>query len=211
MAVITPWDLYTTFADPHILAVQYESMTQWLKTGYAKQENGFWEPTDKQFGDWLDPKAPPAYPAHGATDPFFSANAYVVYVTRLVASIAQVLGKKDEAGKWEKDYERLKKEFWKEYVSPSGRLVSDTQTASALALHFDLLESERQRKTAVERLDWLVRWDAFKVSTGFAGTPIILNTLAENGKLDLAYRMLQEKDCPSWLYPVSMGATTIVS
>jgi alpha-L-rhamnosidase len=90
-------------------------------------------------------------------------------------------------------------------------LVSDTQTALALALHFNLLETQEQKVKAAERLDWLIKWDSFKVSTGFAGTPIILDTLAENGKLDIAYRMLQERDNPSWLYPVSMGATTIVS
>jgi alpha-L-rhamnosidase len=55
-----------------------------------------------------------------------------------------------------------------------------------------------------------VKWDVFRISTGFAGTPIILPALADNGLLHCAYRMLQEGENPSWLYPVSMGATTIV-
>jgi len=207
---ITPWDLHTAFADTALLERQFESMCLWLDKGMKRLPNGLWLPTDKQYGDWLDPKAPPAYPAHGATDPYFCANAYLVRVTGIVKSIAEILGKSAEARRYGDDYARLRKEFHREYVTPSGRLVSDTQTAMALALHFDLLDNEEQRKTAVERLDWLVRWDSFKVSTGFCGTPIILDTLAENGKLQLAYRMLQNKELPSWLYPVMMGATTIV-
>jgi alpha-L-rhamnosidase len=166
---------------------------------------------DKQYGDWLDPKAPPSHPAHGMTDPFLVANAYLVYVTRLVSRIAEIIGRTDDAESYRDEYSKLQAAFHDEYVSPSGRLVSDTQTGLALALHFDILLDDKQRKNASERLDWLIRWDSFKVSTGFAGTPIILDTLAEVGKLDLAYRMLQERDNPSWLYPVTMGATTIVS
>lgn len=57
----------------------------------------------------------------------------------------------------------------------------------------------------------MVRWEMFKITTGFAGTPVILQVLADNGMLGHAYRMLQERDCPSWLYPVGMGAMTTVS
>lgn len=57
----------------------------------------------------------------------------------------------------------------------------------------------------------MVRWEVFKITTGFAATPVILQVLADNGMLGHAYRMLQERDCPSWLYPVGMGATAIVS
>jgi alpha-L-rhamnosidase len=87
--------------------------------------------------------------------------------------------------------------------------MSDSQCALALALNFDLALEDDLRQTWADRLDYLVRNSVFKVATGFAGTPIILDTLTRHGKLHLAYRMLQEKQCPSWLYPVSMGATTI--
>jgi alpha-L-rhamnosidase len=211
VAIITPHDLYKAFGDEDILEKQYASMQQWLDKGLPRQENGLWQQSGIQYGDWLDPKASPAYPAHGTTDPFLAANAYLVHVTRVIAGIAKITGRKTDATQYQTDYGRLLKAFRHEYVSPSGRLVSDTQTALALALHFDLLETQEQKVKAAERLDWLIKWDSFKVSTGFAGTPIILDTLAENGKLDIAYRMLQERDNPSWLYPVSMGATTIVS
>lgn len=164
VAIITPRDLYTASGDKAILERQFASMKEWLDKGVPRRENGLWTQLGHQYGDWLDPKAPPAYPAHGMTDPILSANAYLVYVTRLIAAIADTIGQDAEAKKYRADYERLLQLFRSEYISPSGRLVSDTQTALALALHFDLLETEDQRRNAAERLDWLIRWESFKVS-----------------------------------------------
>jgi alpha-L-rhamnosidase len=47
------------------------------------------------------------------------------------------------------------------------------------------------------------------VSTGFGGTPLVCDALTATGQLDTAYRLLLEKEPPSWLYPVTQGATTI--
>ncbi|KAK8854485.1 hypothetical protein IAR55_003223 [Kwoniella newhampshirensis] len=208
VVAITPWDLYTAFGDETILEKQWSSMRLWLDKGLPRGPDGLWEPTAPLYGDWLDPNAPPQYPAHGRTDTHLVANAYLVYVTDLVAKIGRLLGKDEEAKKYEADAKRYKQLFLEEYVSPSGRVVADTQTALALALKFNLLKPEQVPK-AKERLEFFVRWAVFKVATGFAGTPILLPVLAENGLEHIAYRMLQERDNPSWLYSVGMGATTI--
>jgi hypothetical protein len=55
----------------------------------------------------------------------------------------------------------------------------------------------------------LVRAAGFRISTGFVGTPLIMDALTVAGEHDVAYRLLLERGCPSWLYPVTMGATTI--
>jgi len=93
-------------------------------------------------------------------------------------------------------------------VGENGRIKSDAPTAYALAIAFGLLEGQ-DREGAGNRLSELVRENGFNVSTGFAGTPYILDALSSTGHLDDAYRMLLETSCPSWLYPVTMGATTI--
>ena len=98
--------------------------------------------------------------------------------------------------------------FRREYVSPSGRLVSDAPTAVALALRFDLLLPE-QRGTAGRRLVALVKAADHRVATGFVGTPIICDALCDVGAHDTAYHLLTQTQCPSWLYPVGMGGTTI--
>ncbi|KAF9869213.1 hypothetical protein CkaCkLH20_13315 [Colletotrichum karsti] len=208
-SIITPWDLYNAFGDKEVLAKQWPSMCLWLDKGVPRDERGFYAMNTPQYGDWLDPRCPPQLPGHGPTDPFFVANAYLIYVTELAAKIGGLLGEREKEALYAGQATRLRQSFRKEYVTSTGRLVADTQTAYVIALKFGLLSTEREVQTARQRLDWLIRWDAFKIQTGFAGTPILLEALATNGLQSHAYRMLQERDCPSWLYPVSMGATTI--
>ena len=49
----------------------------------------------------------------------------------------------------------------------------------------------------------------YHVGTGFPGTPYVLFALADNDYVDEAYRMLLNEECPSWLYEVKAGATTV--
>jgi alpha-L-rhamnosidase len=183
-------------------------MRMWLDQGIPRGEDGFYGTEIAQYGDWLDPRSPPTLPGNGPTDNYMVANAYLVYVTDLTAKIGKLIGKADEAAKYEKDAARLRQLFREEYTNTKGRLVCDTQAAYALALRFGLFE-EHQLDTARNRLGYLTRWEGYRITTGFAGTPIILPALADNGMLQLAYGMLQQRDEPSWLYPVQMGATTI--
>ncbi|KAL1897387.1 hypothetical protein Sste5346_004123 [Sporothrix stenoceras] len=207
--VITPWDLYQFFGDATFLRKQWDSIVQWLDCGVPRDAHGFYSTETPQFGDWLDPRSPPALPGHTPTDPYLVANAYLVHVTERAAQIAALLNETEAAQRYGSDARRLRARFRSEYVTPSGRLSSDTQTAYVLALHMDLYDSPAELSTARHRLDWLTRWEAFKINTGFCGTPHILPALAKVDMLPTAYRMLQERDSPSWLYPVTMGATTI--
>jgi alpha-L-rhamnosidase len=208
VAILLPWDLYEAFGDVQILALQWEGMVAWLEKGVKRDCSGLWDKNSLQLSDWLDPTAPPDSPGDGKTDPTMVADAYLVHCTRIISAIASVLGKTDVATKYRQQYQDLRAMFSDEYISPSGRTVSDSQTAFALVLKFDLLSSP-QRERAIERLKYIVAKDAFKIATGFAGTPIILHALADGDALSHAYRMLQEKGCPSWLYPVSIGATSM--
>ena len=55
----------------------------------------------------------------------------------------------------------------------------------------------------------LVRAKRHHVATGFLGTPLICDALTSAGAVDDAYQLLRQTECPSWLYPVTMGATTV--
>lgn len=86
----------------------------------------------------------------------------------------------------------------------------DTQTAYTLALHLSLYDEPGQIRKAAERLDYLVRRGArFSIATGFASTPYLGHAMTKCGLSDVFYRMLLHTKCPSWLYPVTMGATTM--
>ena len=208
-AVLIPWSLHRASGDPKILERQLQSMTTWLDRGVRRGADNLWDPELYQLGDWLDPIAPPSEPGNGRTNGTLVADAYLVHVTGKVAEICKALIQKDLEDKYTRDYEQLIETFQCKYITRAGLIVGDSQTAMALAIMFDLLETPEQRRTLGDRLARAVRLQQFRVATGFAGTPIILHALSKAGYPQHAYRMLLEKRCPSWMYAVSMGATTI--
>lgn len=207
-SILVPWALCRWFGDKDILLRQYESMKSWLDKGCSRGEDGLWTTSLWQHGDWLDPSAPSDDPGNGQTDGVYVADAYLVYVTGIMSQVAEALQCPDDAQRYSEDHLRLKKVFQEKYITPKGMVMCDTQTSLALALAFSLLASEDQIKNAGERLARKVRFAKFRVATGFAGTPIVTHALSKTGWHQLAYRMLLETGCPSWLYPVTMGATT---
>lgn len=211
VAVITPWDLFLDFGDKSILESQFLSMKAWWNS-IPRQDNGLWDDTRHQLGDWLDPAAPPSSPADGKTDPHFIANAYLVHITQLICQIAGILGRPEEKKTFEEASVSLKSWFQQTYITPVGRLAPDTMTSLSLALEFNLFRTPQEAEKARARLARLSRASRFRIGTGFVGTPIILPALSSGGDKNykqVAYRMLLEKRCPSWLYPITMGATTM--
>jgi len=103
---------------------------------------------------------------------------------------------------------RIVDAFRREFYTPRGRLAARTQTAHVLALVFDLAPEEHRRRT-VDDLVALLHENGDALTTGFLGTPFLCQALADNGELDLAYKLLLRTDYPSWLYQVERGATTV--
>ncbi len=208
-AVHVPWTLYQRFGDVGVLERQYDSMTAWItKARELAGESLLWD-TGFQFGDWLDPDAPPENAGAAKADPAVVATAYLQRSALLMSYTAQVLGDEARAAEYLQLSQDVAAAFAKAYVSADGTVKSDCQTVYALALMWDLLPTDAQRRGAGDRLATLVREADFHVSTGFLGTPVILDALCKAGYPELAHAMLLTRSVPSWLYPVSMGATTI--
>ncbi|MFG1707375.1 glycoside hydrolase family 78 protein [Nonomuraea sp. M3C6] len=208
-AVIVPWVLHQRFGDLGVLRAQYASMTAWVdQIAGVAGESHLWA-SGFQFGDWLDPAAPPDDPGKARTDPALIATAYHAWTAQIVADTARLLGRSGDADRYAALASAVREAFRGEFVTPSGRLACDTQTAYALALHADLLDKPDQRERAGRRLAELVAHDDHRIGTGFVGTPLICDALASVGAYDTAYRLLLQRACPSWLYPVTMGATTV--
>jgi alpha-L-rhamnosidase len=209
-AVWVPWALWRAYGDRRILVVQYDSMAAHVRRVVDKvSPNGLWD-TGFQFGDWVDPDAPPDEPWRSKVDPGVVATACLYRTARLVAETAVLLGRQADAKRYETLAGRTRDAFVKHYVVADGTVRSDAQTGYALAIAFGLLDHDPAlRARAGDRLAELVRSNGYRVGTGFAGTPYILDALTDTGHLDDAYNMLLERACPSWLYPVTMGATTV--
>jgi alpha-L-rhamnosidase len=208
-AVIVPWVLYRRFGDVAVLERQYDSMRAWVDLEAERAGDDLLWDTGRQLGDWLDPSAPPDRPYLAATDAHLVATAYLSHSARLVSRVAELLGRNDDAERYAALADGAKRAFNREYVSPAGRVASDSQTGYALALQFDLLETDAQRRRAGRRLAELAEVSGFRISTGFVGTPLVCDALQDAGELDAAYSLLLQRECPSWLYPLTMGATTV--
>lgn len=208
VATLTPWALYQRFGDLELLRRHYPMAKAWvdLVEKLAGPER-LWD-TGFQLGDWLDPAAPPDDPAAGRTDRHLVATAYFAHSTRHLARAAQALGRTGETDRYDTLADEVTTAFRRRYAQPDGRLSSDSPTAYAIAIVFNLLKTT-QRVAAGDRLAELVRQDDARIATGFVGTPLICDALTDTGHLDSAYRLLLQTECPSWLYPVTMGATTI--
>jgi alpha-L-rhamnosidase len=205
--VVIPWVVYLNYGDIQVLKDQYESMKRWIR--YMENSAGedyLW--TERwHFGDWLsfDADHPSYMGAFTTTD--LIATAYYAYSSSIVAKVATLLGKEDEAGYYSELSEKVKAAFKQEFVTPNGRLVAHTQTAYTLALAFDLLDIQTARKAGMHLAKDVESFG--HITTGFLGTPLISLTLTEIERNDLAYKLLNRTEYPSWLYPVTMGATTI--
>nr|WP_184940235.1 glycoside hydrolase family 78 protein [Planomonospora venezuelensis] len=208
-AVVVPWTLYERYGEEGLLRTQYPSMKAWVDQCAGRAGDGRLWDTGFQLGDWLDPAAPPDRPFEARTDRALVATACLARSARLLAQAAAVLGEEEDHRRYGGLADQVGAAFEAEYVSPSGRLVGDSQTAYALALQFDLIAGAGRRARAGRRLVELVRESGHRIGTGFVGTPLVCDALVAAGAVDDAYHLLMQRECPSWLYPVTMGATTV--
>ena len=207
-SVWVPQALWNAYGDLDALRAEYPGMVLHLESvEKVLSPSGLWD-QGFQFGDWLDPDAPPDQPAAAKADTGVVATACLIRSARFAAETAQLVGESADAERWQSLADRAHAAFVAAYVSEDGRITSDCATVYALAIAFDLLEGDVRAK-AGDRLAEIVAEAGYRVSTGFAGTPFVTWALSETGHADAAYRLLLERECPSWMYPVSMGATTI--
>jgi alpha-L-rhamnosidase len=210
-SIIIPWNMYLAYGDKRIVEQQYASMKAYESHMESVARNALWS-EGFQFGDWLSyvtTEGSPASEAKSAfTDNHLVAQCFYAYSTDLMRKAAMLLGKTEDAAHYTELLGRIKTAFQNAYMTPSGRLISDTQTAYVLALQFDMMP-ENLRPQAVDRLVGNIKKYKNHLTTGFLGTPFLCHVLTRFGRTDVAYDLLLQETYPSWLYPVKMGATTI--
>lgn len=207
-ATVIPWTIYQVFGDKRVLEDQYESMKGYVDYITAHcSENGLWQ-TGFQYGDWLALDKEESADRTGATDKYLVANAYYAYSADIVSKAAQVLGYEEDAKEYAALHQKIAELFDEEYITRTGRVVSETQTGCVLALYFGLAQ-EKYRERIAKSLETNIANHKNHLSTGFVGTPYLCHALSENGMHDLAGTIFLKEDYPSWLYAVKKGATTV--
>lgn len=209
VATIIPSNMYHVYGDTRFLVKQYPSMKAWVDYMANHMGSDYLWNTGFHFGDWLFYRPADDNDGRAAvTDKYLIAQSFFIHSTQLLIDAANTLGKADDAAHYTDLLKHLKEAYMHEYVTPSGRLVSGTQTAYVLALNFDILPEDMRAEAAKRLADNVHSYDDH-LTTGFLGTPYLCHVLSRFGYNDLAYKLLLQKTYPSWLYPVTMGATTI--
>ena len=201
-AVVVPYWVWRTYGDTQIIRDQFESMKKWILYMETKGTvRGLFDIDDMHFGDWLSLDAGDEATG-GLTDHFLIASAYLAYSNSLFIEMGKAIG--EDMSYFEELYELSVKEYRKKYIN-SGLPEHETQTANVLAIYFDLTDDiYREGAKLVKDIE-----ECGHLKTGFVGTPYLLHALTKIGREDIAYKLLLKKDFPSWLFPVTRGATTM--
>ncbi len=207
---IIPWNHYQAYGDLGILEQQYPSMKAWVENCIARtKDTGWLMKGDDHYGDWLFWSKDNDRDGQSAvTSKELIAQCFYANSLRILSESATLLGNRRDAEYYGNILEKVRKAYMDEYVTPNGLVSSNTQTAYILALKFRMIPSVMNGR-ATERLVANIKAYKDHMTTGFLGTPYICEVLTDNGRSDVAYKLLLQKTCPSWIYPVSMGATTI--
>lgn len=225
--VIIPWNLYQYYGDRQVLRSHYESMCRWVDfLGRRARGKRSWTrrlltknlgdleeyivDTGFDWGEWLRP-------GEGFGRSLFNilfgtgtvGTAYFAYSATLLAKIASILGKHEDARRYGELSTQVKTAWRAAFVRDGGRRIGDEkQDDYVRAIAFDLLLPE-EKNLAINRLaDLIVKAD-YHVATGFLSTALLLPVLSDHGRADLAFRLLLQETQPSWLHMVNSGATTI--
>lgn len=223
-ATIVPWMIWQTYGDLRVLEEQYDSMKESVE--YTKKvagERGLLQmENSSQFGDWVAidaPKGPFRRPPEGelrpsmdekagGTDSHLIGNVYYLYSIDILAKTAALLNRRKDADYYQTLYQDVLTKFREEYITATGRLVSETQTAAALVLYFNLAK-EKDRGRILNQLKLNLIKTNKHLRTGFVGTEYLPHVLSKENLHQLAGDILLKEDCPSWLYAVKLGATTV--
>ena len=200
--VIVPYWVYRTYGNKQIIEDNFEAMKKWILFMESKgSQRGLFDTHDHHFGDWLSLDAGDEATG-GLTDKFLIGTAFLAYSNSLFIEMGKVIG--EDMSYFEELYELTVKKYREVYLN-TGKTEHETQTANVLALYFNLTDNpEREAEKLVKDIE-----ECGHLKTGFVGTPYLLHTLTKIGRTDLAYKLLFKKDFPSWLFPVTRGATTM--
>lgn len=232
--VIVPYKMYLAYGDKQILKNCYGAMKKWIQhaAGRAHNRNSitvkanprFW--FDKKyrkanrylwndgfhFGDWLIPSKTMAGPMGMLSSILFGREAFVSgYYANSVAimeKVATILGKEKDAEMFATELHHIKSAYTYANIDKSGHPRTNYQGVNAMTLKFDLVP-EYMKPEIADNLEKLIRENGNRLDTGFLSVDLLMDALWENGKKDVCYKLLYQEECPSWLYEVNKGATTM--
>ena len=223
-ACIVPWSMYQLTGNIRILREQYDTMKKWCdyiintakkrrgKMKHPKEIDQYLWNTGHQYGEWLIPSQTVDGADQSAAKPIntsvYCAPIFGWNSCRIMADTAALLGHTSDELYYDDIASRMKSAIQKGLIDDDGKMPLDFMGSYVLAIAFDLAP-ERKKKSIAGHLIRKIEENGDCLDTGFLTTPYLLDALCKIGRMDKAYKILLQTKCPSWLYEVKQGATTI--
>ena len=213
--VLVPWAEYQARGDIEVLRKNYPMMKKYVKAqlfwaglfSFGKKRYIWSNLAVFHFGDWVAPDVPQM--GQWQARHKWTGTASIKNMASHLVKIARLLGEEKDAAYYQELERKVSDAYCSVLTDGNGKLLEEFQTAYVLPLYLDMFPDAETKKKAADNLVELVKKSDYCIGTGFPGTPYILFALADNGHADVAYKMLMNTKCPSWLYEVKAGATTI--
>lgn len=196
--VTLPWTLYLQYGDTRVIEENYDAMKRWVEYMRANARDDLYE--REGYGDWValvpSPKAP-------------IGAAFYYHSTRLLARMAAVIGREDDAREYAALAERIRGAFNAAYFdAANATYAGSTQTANVLPLQFGLVPVADEARVVATLADDVAA-NGLHLTTGFLGTAFVPSVLARGGRNDVFHAVATQRSYPSWGYMIGAGATTL--
>jgi len=198
--VIVPYTTWLQYRDPQIIERNWDAMQRWMD--FIQHTNPDFlrkKGVGPNFADWLAPDP--------NTDKDLLATAYWALIANMMSEMAHATARENEAKHYADVVTNIRSAFQHAYIKEDGKVGSGTQTSYVVAL-YTRMAPQSLEPVLVDNLVRDIEAKGWHLSTGFLGTPFLLFTLADHGRVDVAYRLLLNETYPSWGYMLSKGATT---
>ena len=213
--IMVPWAEYQARGDISVLENLYDGMKRYVKAqlfwagllSFGKHRYIWSNTASLHFGDWVAPDVPKM--SQWQARHKWTATASIKNCASTLSGIAKILGRSEDAEYYASVADKVSDAFCSILTDGHGKLNEEFQTAYVLPVYLNMFPDDETKKKAAANLAALVEKNDYCIGTGFPGTPYVLFALADNGQADTAFRMLLNTKCPSWLYEVRVGATTI--
>jgi len=198
--IIIPWTTWLQYGDRAIIGQNWNSMQRFMDFIVSANPNFIRKNgVGQNYSDWLAPD--------NRTDKDLLATAYWALCARMMSQMAHAVDREEDAKRYSDLFSQIRAAFQKAYIQEDGRVGTGTQTSYVVALYSNLAPDALE-PTLVANLIKDIESRNWHLSTGFLGTPFLLDTLAAHGRTDVAYRLLLNETYPSWGYMLAKGATT---